>query len=320
VKRFLTALDNFQQRHPFIGFPYAVIKKYGDDQAAYQGALITYYGFLSLFPLLIVLTSFLQLIFRSHTHLRDRVLTSIDQYFPIAGNQLHAQIHSPHRTGLALIVGLLITLYGARGGADAFRNAMNHIWQVPRADRGGFPGSILTGLKIIVLGGMGLISATLLSSFASSLGKSVVFRALATVISVVVLFAVFLLIFKIGTARRFGYRKFVTGALVAAVGIQIIQSIGGFIITHQLKNMTSLYGTFALVLGMLFWIYLQVQIILYAVEINSVRVLKLWPRSLMQEDLTPQDKKAYKMYAKKERLQPEPPQKVDVSFKGKPKE
>ena len=52
VKAVLNWLDRFQQRHPWAGFPFAVVKKFGDDQAGNLAALIAYYGFFSLFPLL----------------------------------------------------------------------------------------------------------------------------------------------------------------------------------------------------------------------------------------------------------------------------
>ena len=52
-------LDRFQQRHPGAGFPLAVIYKYVDDSGAYLAALIAYYGFVSLFPLLLLLSTVL---------------------------------------------------------------------------------------------------------------------------------------------------------------------------------------------------------------------------------------------------------------------
>ena len=117
------------------------------------------------------------------------------------------------------------------------------------------------------------------------------------------------------STSKISYSDFLYGSAIAAIGIQILQVFGGFIITHQLKNFTSLYGTFALVLGILFWIYLQVQIVLYAAEIDTVRILKLWPRSLAGDSLTPADKKAYSLYAEKERCLSHPPQEVKVKFK-----
>jgi len=54
IRRLVQALDDFQQRRRWLAFPVAVVKKYGEDQAGQKAALLAYYGFLSLFPLLLV--------------------------------------------------------------------------------------------------------------------------------------------------------------------------------------------------------------------------------------------------------------------------
>lgn len=311
------SLDKFQQRYEPAGFSYAVIKKYGEDQAAYQCALITYYGFLSLFPLLLVLTSVLQIVLKNHEALHHKIVNGLIQYFPVVGNEIESSLHSPHKSGLALIIGLLLILYGARGGADAFRNAMDRLWQIPKSEQPGFPASVFISLKIIFFGAFGLIIATVLSSFATSLGRAIEFRILAVLISTAVLYGLLVMLFNWSTSsKRIGYRDYAVGALLAAVGIQILQLGGGFIITHELKNLSSLYGTFALVLGILFWIYLQIQVVIYSVEVDTVRKLKLWPRSITQDPMTSQDKKAYEMYPQKERFHPNPPEKLDVRFQA----
>jgi len=65
-------LDRMQRRHPVLGFPLAVLYKFVDDQGSYLAALITYYGFLSLFPLLL-LTSVLGFVLSGDAHLQQRV-------------------------------------------------------------------------------------------------------------------------------------------------------------------------------------------------------------------------------------------------------
>jgi membrane protein len=137
-------------------------------------------------------------------------------------------------------------------------------------------------------------------------------------VSTFILFWVFMLTFNLSVSTsKISYRDFLYGSIMAAVGIQILQLLGFIILTHQLKSLSLLYGTFAAVLGILFWIYLQVQVVLYAAEIDTVRVLKLWPRSLNAERLTIADKKAYSLYAQKERFLSMPPQQVEVKFKEK---
>ncbi len=293
LDRSLQKADNFQRRHKYFGFAYAVIKKYGDDEAAYQGALITYYGFLSLFPLMLVAISILRLI--DNAGLKDKVTSSLTHYFPVLGQQLQDNIHGLQHNGLTLVVGILFTLYGARGVADAIRHSLDRIWQIPRSKRRGFPYNTVSSIVIILLGGVGLIMSEILSGYAASLGKSTSFRVAASLVSASVLFVILLAIFRLGISQKVALRPMILSAAIAAVGTQILHGLGGYIITHQLQHLNSLYGVFALVLGIIFWIYLQAQIILYALEIGSVQSFKLWPRSLTGRSMTDADSHANKL-------------------------
>lgn len=280
-KQLLLRIDNFQQKHRPLAFSVAVIKKYGDDEGGNLAALITYYGFLSLFPLLLVATTAMQLFLKGHEHLRERVTDAIGNYFPIIGQDIESSIHSFHKTGLALILGLLITLYAVRGGAAAIRHTFNQIWDVPKDKRPGFPASVLNSLLIILVGGGGLVLASVLSSYAAGLAHVFTFRLVPFLISFLILIGAFYQVFSLGINSREPTRKdLLLSAVSAAVGVQILQLIGGYLLTHELKNLSNLYGTFAVVLGLLFWIYLQAQVLLYAAVAGAVRAKRLWPRKL----------------------------------------
>lgn len=278
-KQLLEELDSFQQRHRPLAFSVAVIKKYSDDEGGHLAALITYYGFLSLFPLLLVATTAVQLFLKRHEHLRERVTDAISNYFPIIGQDLQSSVHSFHKTGLALFIGILITLYGARGGADAIRHAFNTIWKVPKEIRPGFPVSVLNSLLIILAGGGGLVLASVLSSYAAGLAHVFTFRLVPFLISLLILVGAFYQVFSLGINSREPTRKdLLLSAVSAAVGVQILQLVGGYLLIHELRNLSNLYGAFAVVLGLLFWIYLQVQVLLFAAFAGAVRAKRLWPR------------------------------------------
>ncbi|MEO7364516.1 MAG: YhjD/YihY/BrkB family envelope integrity protein, partial [Candidatus Saccharimonadales bacterium] len=191
LPRIIKSIDRFQKRFRLTAFIYAVIKKYGEDQAGYQAALLTYYAFLSLFPLLLVLTTVTSLLAGSHPELQQRILHGITDYIPSLGDQLANHITAPRSSGLLLAVGLLFALYGARGVADAFRNGVNHLWRVPITQRDGFPKSIGVSLLTITSGGIGLIAASLVSGYALAAGHGVAFWALSLLINVAVLFGLF---------------------------------------------------------------------------------------------------------------------------------
>lgn len=314
IQRRLRKLDSFQQHHPVFSFPYALIKKYGDDEAGYQSALITYYGFLSLFPLLIVAVSVIDLVTQHNAELRASLLHSINNYLPVVGTQIQASVHGNSKSGIALAIGLVITLWGAKGVADAVQHAMNLIWQVPRPNRAGFPKAPLKSLALVVGGGLGLVGAALLSGIATTAGHSLVFKLLPSLVSALVLFGVFIFVFRLGVSSKRSFRDVFTGAIVAAVGFQILQTLGGYLVTHQLHNLNGAYGQFGLVLAILFWLYLQAQVFLYAAEVNTVKILQLWPRSLTQKPLIEADKKAFSLYAKKEARRPTPEEKITTNF------
>ncbi len=277
----LVAMDRFQRTHTPVAFLYAVVKKYGDDRGGNQAALLTYYGFLSLFPLLLVLTTLLQWLPGSESRLRLRIISGATNYFPIIGSQLQHSVHGFSKTGLPLIVGMLVLVYGARGVADAFRHAANDIWRVPLRQRSGFWPALFKNFKMVFGGGIGFLGAAIAASYAGAAGHQYGLRLLFLGINLVLLFGAFQWVMRTALAKKVSFGDIWVGAAVATIGLFVLQNLGGYIITHELKNLDTLYGTFAVILGLLFWLYLQTQLVVYAMQIDSVRVLKLWPRSLL---------------------------------------
>lgn len=301
LPRIVQAIDRWQRTHSAPGFVYAVIKKYGDDEAGYQAALLTYYGFLSLFPLLLVLATVLGALASGHPHLRDTIINSTTQYFPAFGDQLSAHIGSLHKTGIALAIGSFFTFYGARGVADAFRHGVNHVWRIPRVKRSGFPLAVARSFGIVLVGGLGFILAAIIAGYTSTAGSGWGFQILSIAVDLVILFWVFLVLIKLSLPIHIGFREIEAGAAAAAVGLVILQKLGTYLLSRELQHLGALYSNFALVLGLLFWIYLQSQVLYYALEAASVQANRLWPRSLTGDKLTPADEEAYSYQAKKEK-------------------
>lgn len=302
IQKTIGWFDVYQRRHKIIGFPVAVLKKYGDDQAGRQAALLTYYSFLAIFPLLLVLTTVLKVLIRDNEELRDKIIQGATNYFPVVGNELQHSVHTVGGTGWILVIGTLLVLFGSRGVADVLRDGINHIWQIPFSKRSGFPHGPLKSLAILAVGGAGLIFAPLLSGYAVSVGgHGWVAGVVALIITLSILYLMFLFLVRIAltTKVKVSLRDLRPAAVISTLGIVVLQILGGFILKHQLRHLDSLYGTFAVVLGLLFWLYLQAQIFFYAIETASVRALRLWPRAIDQQNLTPQDRKALKLYAER---------------------
>jgi membrane protein len=318
-------LDGLQRRHPRASFPLAVTYKFLDDQGSYLAALITYYGFLSLFPLLLLLSSILGFVLRGDASLQQRILHSALSQFPVIGGELG----KPSRLGgkgIGLVVGILGTLYGGLGVAQAGQNAMNTAWAVPRNSR---PNPLkVRGRSLLLLGtvGVGVLLTTVVSAFGSSAGAfgaqfGIGLKIVFTVLSVAVNVALFVAGFKIATAAEVTVRTLLPGAVAAAICWQILQSVGTAYVGHVVKNASATNGVFALVLGLIAWIYLGAVTVVFCVEINVVRSKRLYPRSLLTPFtdnvvLTAGDKRSYSDSAKAQRNKGF--QQIDARFNSQP--
>ena len=318
-------LDRFQQKHAWAGFPIAVVYKYADDQGNYLAALITYYGFLSLFPLLLLLSTVLGFALAGNPELQHQILDSTLSQFPVIGEQL-GDPQGLRSGGVGLVVGILGTIYGGMGVAQAMQNAMNIVWSVPRNRR---PNPILLRLRSLLLlatVGLAVLGTTVLSALGSSagafgadLGGGV--KVAVTALAVVLNAGIFVLAFKVATARGLAVRDIVPGALIAALVWQLLQSFGAAYIGHVVKNASATNGVFALVLGLIAWLFIEAVAVVLGVEVNVVRAQHLHPRALMTPftdnvDLTHADERAYAQLA--ESQQSKGFQSVDVSFEKPP--
>lgn len=291
ITRFQRSLNNLQQRNRLLAFGYATVKKYGEDGAGNQAALLTYYGFLALFPLLLVLTTLTDSILGRYPHIQGDVLKGITEYFPLLGSQLTAHIHGLKTSGLALWAGILFTLYGARGVASAFRHGVQHMWRIPQKYQEGFPQSLLKSLIVLIVGGLGFLIASISASLAAAAGHGFEFRVLSVAVNFILLFCLFTFLLKFSLPKHISFAETRVGAATAATGLVILQITGGYVLARELKSLDALYSYFAIALGLLFWLYLQAQVMIYAIEIAIVSSQGLWPRSLDSRVPTPADKR-----------------------------
>jgi YihY family inner membrane protein len=315
LQRLLRALDRYQQRHAWLGFPVAVVKKYGDDQAGNHAALLAYYGFFSLFPLLLVAVTVLGFVLQGDTELSDRVVESAVGQFPVIGDDIQSAVSQGRLqgSGLALAVGVALALWGGLGVAEAAQNAMNGLWNVPRKRYPNFLLRRLRGLLWLVVLGGGLLLASLAGGIAHAADTDWS-GAAGVAASTAVNTLLFLVGFRVLTVRHVRLRSLLPGALLAAVAWALLQWLGGWYVDRQLSRASNTYGTFALVIGLLSWLYLAATVTLYAAELNVVRTRRLWPRGLIQPPLAGADERVLEDLAKQEERRPE--QTVEVSFDG----
>jgi len=310
-------LDGLQRRSRVAGFVIAVIYKFVDDQGSYLAALITYYAFVSLFPLLLLLTTILGVVLAGHPALQQQIMHSALSHFPVIGNQLDQPRHLSGGT-VAVVVGIAGAVYGGLGAGQAVQHAMDTVWAVPRNVRPDPIRARIRSLLLLSVLGSALVATTLLSGLGH---VSAAFGPVGGVgvglAAVAVNAAVCLIGFRISTARELTYRQVAPGALVAAIMWQLVQWFGAMYVARVVKTASVTNSMFALVLGLLAFLYLTAATLVLCAEINAVLVDRLYPRALLTPftdnvSLTRGDRKTYAGLAKAQRAKGF--ERVDVSF------
>ncbi|MDQ3307086.1 MAG: YihY/virulence factor BrkB family protein [Actinomycetota bacterium] len=304
-------LDAYQREHRWIGFPLAVFYKFFDDQGNYLAALITYYAFLSMFPMLLLASSVLGFVLQGNEDLQQQILNSTLSRFPVIGDEIKTP-EGLRGSSVAVVIGLIGSIYGALGVAQATQNAMNIAWAVPRNRR---PNPILLRVRSVLLlsfVGIAILGTTVFTGFASGLvtiGSDIEAGSRFVVLIGTILLnaCVFAVLFRLATAHKHSFKDAAIGALFVATVWQLTQIIGAAYVTGFVQNSSSATnGVFLVVLGMIAWIFIGAVEVVFGVEINVVRAGKLYPRALLTPftdnvDLTPADRLAYTRYAQGQR-------------------
>jgi membrane protein len=302
----VAAFDRTQRRHSVLGFPIAVFYKYVDDQGNYLSATITYYAFISIFPLLLLGSSILGFFLQNDPDLASRLLDSALGNFPIVGDQL-GRPGGLKGSVAGVVIGTLAALYGSLGLGQALQNIMNVAWAVPRNRR---PNPIRLRLRSLLLltttglAILGITTLSLLGTDTEAFGTegNTVMNWVVRVVTVLLLGGVLTVIFRLATARRHHLVRAAPGAFATAVMWQGLQFAGAVYVDKVIRETHGMNSTFALVLGLIGIIYLAAVMGVIGIQVNVVLARRLWPRSLASlfvdnTDLTPADERAYAGYA-----------------------
>ena len=305
IEKAVRKVDRFQQRHPVVAFPYAVVQKYGNDQAGGKAVVVAYYALFSLFPLLLLLTTILGFVLQGRPGLQSKVLNSALANFPVIGSQLRSAAHPLTGNALALIVGVLGTLYGVQGVGQAALNAMQTVWNVPYRSWPNFWLRRLRGFVLLGALGFGTVVSTALTSVIPVVVQGAPATVGALAAAVAVNFAVFSSAFVVLTSERLRWRDVAVGAGLATVFWEGLQALGGWYVRRELAHATPVYGTFALVIALMSFLFLAAQLTLLAVEVDVVRRYRLWPRTITQPPLSDGDRRTFLRLAAMEERRPE---------------
>jgi YihY family inner membrane protein len=308
MKGLLSRFDAYQQSRKWLALPMAVIKKSGDDQGGRLASLVAWYGFFSLFPLLLVFATILGYVLAGDAGTRQSVEHSVISQFPAIGRSL--PLNSISGSVVALVIGGATSLWAGLGVTGAAQTALDTVWAVPFKNRPGFVQAKLRGVGLLTLLGLLFIVSTVASG-AVSAGFGGILAALAGyVVSLIVNFGLFFAAYRLMTDPHIPSADLKSGSAVAAVLWTILQSVGGLYLKHAGGGS---YGVFAVVIPLLIWLRLGAQVFLYCAEINVVVSRRLWPRSFFGPPEAPADKRTLRALAKVEERSEQ--QQVDVEFK-----
>jgi YihY family inner membrane protein len=319
-------IDRFQRRHPVIGFPLAVIYKYFDDQGPYLAAIIAFYAFIAIFPLLLISTSILGFFLQDDPALRERLLDTALSQFPIVGEQL-GRPEGLRGSASGIVIGALAATYGSLNLGQAAQNAAHVTWAVPRNSRTNAVLQRLRSLVLLAFAGLGILALALASSLLANpdvIGIDAGDLSWAIRITGFLFTSViFIGLFRLVSGGRASTRSVLPGALAASVMWQLLQLVGNSFVTNVIGAAGQMADTFALVLGLVAFLYLAGMLVVLSLEINVVLRRRLYPRALLtpftdRVSPTEADLKAYTGYAKSQRHKGF--QSIESTFEKQPKE
>ena len=313
VERVIRTVDGWQQRFTPAAFVFGVVKKFGDDNGGVLVANLTYTTFVTLFPLLLVFTTILGLVAAFDPGFREAATHAVASQVPVLGNTLTAQVGTLKRSSLVgLIVGVVATVWGSTGLAQAGLFTMEHVWNLPGPDRPGFLPRLARSMVFLALLAVGVIATTALTSLSTYGGhRPLALLAFAEAVAAVVNAGMFVGGFRILTPKVVETLDLVRGAVIAGLLWTVLQVVGTYLVHHFLHS-DSVYGEFATVLGLIAWLYLAARIVVYCAEINVVLARRLWPRSILQPPLTEADRESLALHALESQQRTE--QEVHVTF------
>jgi YihY family inner membrane protein len=316
VERTIRRIDATQRRFTPTAFLFGVIKKYGDDNGGVLVSNLAYSSFISIFPLLLILVTILDLIAQHDPSFKESfVKEAVANQIPLLGQTLTNNVNAMQRSTIGLIVGLLVLIYGVTGLAQAGLFTMAQVWNLPGPARPGYVQRLGRALLFLCLLGAGVIVTTGLAYLTTYLRSWGHWSLLIYVVTAVVSAGMYLGAFRALTPKGVPTRSLLPGAVTGGILWTVLQVLGTWLV-HRFLHSNSAYGVFGVVLGLLAWIYLAIEITVYCAEINVVLARRLWPRSIVQPPLTEADRASMALQALQNQRRPE--QHIEVTFDDRP--
>jgi len=278
------------------------VRKYVDDDGWREAALITYYGFLSIFPVLLLGVTIVSRVLAERPDLRHRLVVATVP--PSLRETVESAAAAMPTSRVALAVGLIGLLLTGTGVVSSAYWTLNHLAAVPYRLRAGIVSRyvrVVAGLVLILLGSVTLGGLTVVVTALP--GLPWVSRAVAALGSCVVACVVLLLLGRLLLARPAPVRALWPAAAPGAVAVTLVLNLGAAVLPGLVRRAGPVYGSFATVAGMFTLLYVLSLALVFAAEIAAVRQAGLWPRAIDPESPTAADARALELLAReRERL------------------
>ena len=306
IERLKDRVDELQRRNRIIGFTYAVLKRYSEDHGAWLGSLISYYGFFSLYPLVVVFVTASTWLFDDRPDELQRILEAIWSKVPFAEAgttqaEIERRVSEFSANRWVLLLSLLVTLWGALGVVRVLQDGINTMWGVSRFRRPGLARKVLRSIAIIGLLGLDLIGTTVVAGLSVAADLPWGGVVVVAVANVAMSLAIAIAVYHLAIATPVQTRVLLPGAFIIAIATYVVTLVGGLYVKSVVARMSGLYGPFASTIGLLAYVSVIVQVFVIGTEVNGVKAKRLWPRS-MTETLHPPDQRAMQLTMSREAL------------------
>jgi membrane protein len=281
MNRFLEHLDRLQRRHHWMALPLAVFKRFGEHGGGRLATTVSYWSFFSIFPLLLVFVTALNLLLEDNPERRQELVDGALGQVPVIGTELADSQTALGGSWTTVVVGLIVALWTGMAAANALQAGVEEIWDTPPFERPNPAVKRLRSILFLVILAVGISASTLAltSPYLVDLGPFA--DAAAIVISFVVDALILFATFALFISGRNGVGELLPGVLVAAAAIVALQALGSWIVTRYIAGASDTYGTFAVVIALLSWFFLVSRVVLLSAEFNAVLHHRLTPRSLV---------------------------------------
>lgn len=237
-------------------------------QSGRNASLLSFWGFLSIFPLMIVATTVVGLILQGSPDLQEEILDSALADIPVLGAELAADPTSIDGSWLVLFIGTATALWSGTKVFVGTQLAFDDIWEVPIDHRDAMPkqrGRALIGLTLV---GGSHVAGIALSAVVNSTSLNVFEDVVLTITAIALHIVVIAAMFRFLTSANPSWTDVWPGAISAGIIYGILQHYATRLVTYITGNASDTYGQFALVLGLVTWLGFLAIATLMSAELN----------------------------------------------------